>query len=191
MTKIKAVMKGDSRVVTGVVRLAFVNLFSPRPNDDGTPGRYDVCILIDKDDKSTIDCINKAVEAAKARGVKEKWAGKLPKNLLLPLKDGDDREDDQYGGFENCMFLNARSKSRPGIVDKTGAKILDEEELYSGCYALCGLSFFPYDNNSKGVGVSIDNVMKIKDGEALAGKPSAESDFAGVAIDDDEDDDDL
>lgn len=191
MAKIKATMKGETRVVTGLVRLAFVNLFSPRVNDDGTPGRYDVCLLIDKSDKDTIDCINKAVEAAKARGIKEKWAGKLPKNLLLPLKDGDDREDDQYGGFENCMYLNARSKSRPGIVDKHGAQILDEEELYSGCYALCGISFFPYDNNSKGIGVSIDNVMKVKDGESLAGKPTASSDFDGIELDDDDDDDDL
>lgn len=189
---IKAQLKGETRVITGKVRLAFVNLFSPRVNDDGTQGKYDVCILIDKEDKDTIKAINKAVENAQAKGVKEKWAGKLPKKLTLPLHDCDDREDDQYGGFDNVMYLNAKSKSRPAIVDKKLNRILDEEELYSGCYAICAISFYPYAASANnGVGVAIDNVMKIADGEHLAGKPAAESDFEGMNFDDDDEDDDL
>lgn len=188
---IKAQMKGDTRVITGKVRLSFSNLFEPRKNDDGTAGRYDCCLLIDKDDKDTIACINKAIENAKAKGVESKWGGKIPKNLQLPLHDGDEKEDDQYSEqFEGKMFINPKAKSRPGIVDKHGARIIDAEEIYSGCWVVAAISFFPYDaNGNRGVGVGIDNVMKIADGESLAGKPSADSDFAGVAVDDDDDDD--
>lgn len=187
---IEAKMKGDSRVVTGMVRLSFSNLFEPRPTDDGSKGRYDCCLLIDKSDKKTIECINKAIDAAKAKGIKEKWSNKLPKNMQLPLHDGDEKEDDQYSEqFEGKMFINPKSKSRPGIVDKHGAPIIDHEELYSGCYVLAALSFFPYDTNgNKGVGVGIDNIMKVKDGESLAGKPSASNDFEGIDIEDEDDD---
>lgn len=187
---IEAKMKGDSRVITGVVRLSFCNLFEPRVNDDGSKGRYDCCLLIDKSDKTTIACINKAIEAAKAKGVKEKWGNRMPKNFQNPFHDGDEKEDDQYSdSFKGVMYLNPKSKSRPGMVDRHGAPIIDAEELYSGCYIVAALSFFPYDSNgNRGVGVGIDNVMKIKDGESLAGKPSASSDFDGLDIEDDDDD---
>lgn len=187
---IKAQMKGETRVITGKVRLSFSNLFEPRKNDDGTTGRYDCCLLIDKDDKDTINCINKAIENAKAKGVADKWGGKMPKNFQIPLHDGDEKEDDQYSEqFVGNMFINPKSKSRPGIVDKHGARIIDAEEIYSGCWVVAALSFFPYDmNGNRGVGVGIDNVMKLADGESLAGKPSAESDFAGYTDEDDDDD---
>lgn len=186
---IKAQLKGETRVITGKVRLSFSNLFEPRKGDEG--GRYDCCLLIDKSDTDTINCIKKAIEAAKAKGVAGKWNGKMPKNLQLPLHDGDEKEDDQYSDqFEGKMFVNPKAKSRPGIVDKHGARIIDPEELYSGCWIVAAISFFPYDSNgNKGVGVGIDNVMKIADGESLSSKPSADSDFAGIATDDDEDDD--
>ena len=188
---IKAQMKGETRVITGKVRLSFSNLFEPRKNDDGTTGRYDCCLLIDKDDKDTINCINKAIENAKAKGVADKWGGKIPKNFQIPLHDGDEKEDDQYSEqFVGNMFINPKSKSRPGIVDKHGARIIDAEEIYSGCWVVAALSFFPYDmNGNRGVGVGIDNVMKLADGDSLAGKPSAESDFAGYTDEDDDDDD--
>lgn len=54
---------------------------------------------------------------------------------------------------------------------------------------LAALSFFPYEiSGNRGVGVGIDNIMKIKDGESLCGRPGTESDFAGVQFDDDEED---
>lgn len=186
---IKAQMKGEDRVITGLVRLSFVHLFTPRTGDNGEPDKYGVCLLIDKDDKETVRCINKAVEAAKARGLRERWGGKMPKKLMTPLNDGDEREDgrEEYAGK---YYVNAKSKSRPGVVDRNCHRIMDEEEVYSGCYAVCAISFFPYAaTGNNGVGCSIDNVMKVKDGEPLAGKPAAESDFGGVEIPDDDDDD--
>lgn len=191
MAKVTAKMKGESRVITGVVRLSFSNLFEPRKTDDGKPGKYDCCLLIDKEDTDTVKCINKAIENAKAKGVKEKWGNKVPKNLVLPFHDGDEKEDDQYSDqFKGMMFLNPKAKSRPSIVDKHCAPIIDPEELYSGCYIIAALSFFPYDaQGNRGVGVGIDNVMKWRDGESLAGRPSAESDFEGFGGDDDDDDD--
>lgn len=189
MAKITAKMKGDTRVVTGVVRLSFNHLFEPRANDDGTPGRYDCCLLIDKTDEETIKCVNEAIKNAKAKGVTEKWGNKVPANLQTPLHDGDEKEDDQYSSdFVGKMYLNPKSKQKPGMVDKNCAPIMDPEDLYSGCYILAALSFYPYNVNGKrGVGVGIDNVMKIRDGEPLGGRASADSDFGGVQVDDEDD----
>lgn len=185
---IKAKLTNETNVVTGLVRFAFLNVFSPRNNDDGTPGKYDACILIDKKDKDTLAVIREAIDNATKKGLAEKWGGKLPKKFINPLYDGDEREDDQYDGFAGMYYINAKSKSRPGIVDKNLQKIFDEDEFYAGCFGAASLSFFPYDNNSKGVGVALNNLIKLKDGERFGGKPSAESDFEGFeGFEDDED----
>ena len=76
-----------------------------------------------------------------------------------------------------------------GIIDKDRNEILDPDEVYSGSWGRASINFFPYDSNgNKGVGVGLNNIQKLKDGEHLgAARASAEDDFA----DDFNDDDDL
>lgn len=178
---------GD-RIRTGLVRFSFPYLFEPRPNEDGNP-KYELSVLIDKDDKETLDLVNKAIEAAKVRGQQEKWSGKIPKKLMTPLRDGEEKEE--LEGYDGVMFLNTKSKLKPHVVDKYGHEIIDPEELYAGCYGSVSLSFYPYNTNgNNGVGVCLDNVIKLKEGERLGGgKPSAESDFDGIDASEFEDDD--
>ncbi len=182
----------ETHVRTGLVRFSFVSVFEMKHFDDASEDRYMITLLIPKDDKQGLDTINKAIENAKARGIKEKWDGKLPKKLDLPLRDGEEKED--YEGFAECMFINAKSRRRPKVVDKNLNPILDPEDLYSGCYGLAGISFFPYKTAGNcGIGVALDNVMKLKDGEALGGGTSVDTDFGDVDISEfgDDDDDDL
>lgn len=189
MAKIaKQLNTSGDRIRTGLVRFSFPYLFEPRTGDDGTP-KYELSILIKKDDKDTLDLINKGIEAAKVRGQQEKWGGKIPKKLTLPLRDGDEKED--LEGYENVMFINSRSKLKPNVVDKSGHEIIDPEELYAGCYGSVAISFYPYNSNgNNGVGVCLDNVIKLKEGEHLGGgKPSAESDFEDIDLSEFEDDD--
>jgi hypothetical protein len=60
---------------------------------------------------------------------------------------------------------------------------MDPEELYSGAYYRASIRCFAWEHptGGKGVSVALDNVMKIKDGEAFSGKSSASDDFASVA----------
>jgi hypothetical protein len=87
------------------------------------------------------------------------------------------------------MFLNANSKSAPGVVDKALNEIIDKEEFYSGCWGRASINFFPYDSNgNRGIGVGLNNVQKLKDGDRLGGsRASAEDDFDDDFEDDDED----
>jgi Protein of unknown function (DUF2815). len=51
-------------------------------------------------------------------------------------------------------------------------------------YARVTIRFYGYANaGKKGVGCGLGNIMKTRDGEALAGGASAASDFAGVGND--------
>ncbi len=167
----------ETKVVTGVVRLSYVNVYETRVVDDVDSGKYGCAILIPKTDKATIAKINAAVEVAKEDGIKTKWGGKKPVNLKLPLRDGDEDkpEDEAYKGQ---YFINCNSNKQPGMVDAMCKPLIEPGAIYSGCYARVSITFFPFDSQgSKGIAAGLNNIQKIRDGEPLAGGPTAEEDF--------------
>ena len=65
---------------------------------------------------------------------------------------------------------------------------MDEDEIYSGMWALVSVTFFGYDvSGNRGVAVGLNNVMKYKDDERLGGRSSADSDFADIDMEEDDD----
>lgn len=177
-----------TKVITGVVRLSYAHIFTPQPSPDGGEPKYSTSILVPKSDKATIKKIEKAIEAAIELG-KSKWGGKIPKNLKLPLRDGDEeREDDEaYAGH---YFFNASSKQKPGIIDRYGNEIIDSTEVYSGCYVKVSVNFYPFDKNgNRGIAAGLNNILFWEHGEPLGGRARPEDDFANDLINDEEDDD--
>lgn len=177
--------KRDGRkVVFGPVRLSYTHLFSPYA-PDGEKGKYMTNALIPKTEAKTIKAIEEAIAEAKREAVVSKWNGKEPKKLDMPLRDGDDKEDPTYHGH---YYINAKAVTRPGVVDKHRSPITDEEEVYSGVWAVMSVTFYGYDvSGNRGIACGLNNVMKYKDDDRLGGRSSADSDFADW---DDEDDDD-
>lgn len=176
----------DTKVVFGPCRLSYVHVFSKYdPENDGN-GKYMTNVLIPKSEKDTIKALQTAIETAKQAAIVSKWGGKEPKKLDMPLHDGDiDKDDD---AFSDHYYVNAKSNTRPGIVDKNKAPIVDEEEIYSGVWAVVSVSFYGYDKNgNRGVACGLNNIMKFKDDEHLGGRASAETDFGDVNFDDDDD----
>jgi hypothetical protein len=174
--------KPATQVVIGPVRLSYLNAWEPKQiNGKGDP-KYSASIIIDKLDKKSVDIVNKAVEAAKLEG-KAKWGGKIPAKLKLPVRDGDEEREDT--AYENSFFLNASSKTKPGIVDRNRKPIIDQDEVYSGVYAMVSLNFYPFDKEgNKGVACGLNHIMKMKDGEPLAGRISVDDAFSGVEFTD-------
>lgn len=175
-------------MIFGPVRLSYTHLFSKyAPDGDAANGKFMTNALIPKNEKETVKAIRQAMEAAKKAGIAAKWGGKEPKKLDMPLRDGDtDKEDDEtYAGH---YYVNAKCNTRPGIVDKNKSPITDEEDVYSGMWAILSVTFYAYDvNGNRGVACGLNNVMKYKDGERLGGRVSADADFAGLDMEDDED----
>lgn len=179
----------ENKVVFGPCRLSYTHLFNKyAPDGDASNGKYMTNVLIPKSEKETIKAIQAAIEAGKKAAIVSKWGGKEPKKLDMPLRDGDvDKEDDEI--YANAFFVNAKSNTRPGIVDKTKSPIVDEDEMYSGVWAIVSVTFYGYDvSGNRGVACGLNNVMKFKDDERLGGRSSAESDFADVDMDEDDDD---
>ncbi len=174
-----------TKVVTGKVRLSYANISEPRAADDNSTPKYSVSLIIPKDDKATIAAINAAVEEAIAIGKETKWGGKVPANLKMPLRDGDEDRPDDYV-YADAYFVNASSTRKPDLVDLK-KRILEPDEVYSGCYAHVSINFYPYNvSGNRGVGCGLGNIQKVDDGARLGGWSSAEDDFE---FDDDADDD--
>jgi hypothetical protein len=171
-----------TKVVTGKVRFSYANIWEPKSINGGDE-KYSVSLIIPKSDKKTIAAIKVAIEQAKKDGAL-KFGGKVPASLKLPLRDGDvDRADDE--AYKNCYFVNANSKDRPGVVDKNVKSILDQSELYSGCYGRASITFYAFNQNgNKGIACGLQNLQKLVDGEPLSGRSRAEDDFTTAEDDD-------
>lgn len=169
----------SAKVITGKVRLSYVNIFKSRAFKNGQDAKYSVCLLIPKQDKATVQKIRAAIDEAIREGIATKWGGKKPANLKLPLRDGDAERADEAPEYADMFFLNANSDRKPGIVDKDRNEILDPDEVYSGCWGRASINFYPFNSNgNRGVGVGLNNVQKLKDDEHLGATiASADVDF--------------
>lgn len=160
-------------------RWSYVNAWEPKAINGSAP-KYSVSFLIKKDSPDVAK-IQAAIQAAYEEGAaKLKGNGKsIPALSILktPLRDGDaERPDDP--AYAGCYFINANTPTRPGIVDINRQEILERSEIYSGVYGRASISFYAFNSNgNKGIACALNNLQKIKDGEHLGGKPSAESDF--------------
>lgn len=166
-----------TRCMTPIFRASYANVFEPRAAGEDGEARFSISMIFPKDTDLS------EMKACAKEAIKAKWGDKPPKNLHLPFRDGDeDREDDP--AYENSIFVNASSKNKPGLVDAKVKPILDEDEFYSGCYARATVNFFAFDKNgNRGVGVGLNNIQKIKDGDRLDSRKSAEADFEGMEVD--------
>lgn len=167
----------DTKVVTGKVRFSYAHVFEPTAMSEDEPKKYSTAILIPKKDKATVAKIEAAIKVACEEGKNKKFGGKVPGNLKLPLRDGDEEkpDDEVYAGH---WFLNASSTRRPGVVDADRNEIIDKDEFYSGCYGRASINFYAFAGKAKGIAVGLNGVQKLEDGDSLAGGIfNAEDDF--------------
>ena len=156
-------------------RFSYLHCWEPDSVNGGDP-KYSVSAIIPKSDTKTINAIKAAVEQAKKDSI-SKWGGKIPANLKLPLRDGDiDRPDDE--AYANSYFFNANSRQAPQVVDSHVQPILDQSEVYSGCYGKISVTFYGYNSNgNRGIAAGLGNIQKLRDGESLGGRTTAAEDF--------------
>ena len=173
------------KVLTGEVRLSYCNLTTPRAAQQGGEPKYSVTLLIPKTDVATKADIDAAIQAAANEALSKVWNGARPPQLRVPIYDGDGVRPSGVPFGDECKghwVMTASTKNKPQVVgiDNINCE-LAPSDIYSGMYARVTIRFFGYSNSgNKGIGCGLGNVMKTRDGEALAGSASASVDFAGV-----------
>ena len=116
----------NQKFVTPHFRVSYPALFEPDA-PEGQEKKYGVCMLFPKDTD-----ISALKEAAKKAAI-NRWGPDMsdwPKPLRSPFRDGDKDKPDspEYAGM---VFVNARNKRRPGLVDgKKKHSILTTEWQY-------------------------------------------------------------
>jgi hypothetical protein len=177
-----------TKVVSDTCRLSYLHVFKPAAmtNEQGQAvgePKYSVSVIIPKSNTAMVDKIKAAIDTAIQQGITGKWGGKKPANLKLPLRDGDtDRPDNPE--YKDSYFVTASSKTKPNVVGRSKEELI-ESDVYSGMYGRVSMNFYPFNTaGSKGVACGLNHIQKVKDGEPLGGRGSADEDFDVVEDDD-------
>lgn len=164
------------------VRLAFPVLFKAKTvNGEGEPA-FSASFLM----ATNHPAVKKLQDAFEHIG-KEKWGAKWPtvkKEIeskdRTALHDGDTKGD--YAGFPGNLFVSARNKTRPRVIDRDKSPLTAQDgRPYAGCYVHASIELWAQDNAyGKRINASLRGVQFLKDGDAFEG--------GGVASDDEFDD---
>lgn len=172
------------------VRLSFPVLFEAKSvNGEGEPA-FSASFLMAPNHPAVAE-LKAAIEVVG----KEKWGAKwaqVKKEIeakdRTPLHDGDTKGS--YAGFEGNLFVTARNKVRPLVVDRDKSPLTSSDgKPYAGCYVHASIELWAQDNSfGKRINASLRGVQFVKDGEAFAGGGSAsEDDFDDLSVDETED----
>ena len=166
----------SERIVLKNVRLSYPHLFHPE-SFEGQDPKYGCVLIIKKTDPQA-----QAIKEAIIKAGSEKWPGKLtsgkwPSNLHWPLKDGDEKADEnpEYAG---CYFISTTSKNPVVLLDRSKRQLTEADgKLYPGCYVNASLAVASFDAAmKKGVSIFLNGIQYFAEGERLAGH-DATNDF--------------
>lgn len=177
-----------NELVTGECRLSFCNLLEPKAINNVGPLNYSVKILIPKSDQATLAALGKARDVARQNGVTE---GKKPfapfsaaklATMNISLKDGDvDFPDNPECAAHWVINAKTPQDKPPGVLDAKRERITNPTDIYSGMYGRVHIQLYPYDKaGNQGIGISLQNVMKTKDGDPLGGARKRPEDVFGA-----------
>lgn len=176
-----------SKVLTPEFRVSFPNVFEAKVNQLSGKAEYSLVALFPKG--ADLSQLHEAMTKACV----DKWGADKagwPANLRSPLRDQAERAKNVGGkqvmpqGYEEgAMFMNLKSKLRPGLVDQDVVAIIDASAFYAGCWARATINAYAYDQaGNRGVSFGLGNIQKVKDGDPLGGRSRAEDDFAAVTM---------
>ncbi len=171
----------DTQVVTGEVRLSYVNLFEARKiGESDKEAKYSVTILIPKDTpagQKTIADIKAAIKKAAEKGAAKHFGGRVPTNLdvISTLRDGDTATNDmgdlkkiKNPELAGMMYMRLSSKFAPKVLNAQKQEIINPLEVYSGVFGRVSLTLFAYSGDGRrGISAVLNNVMITRDGEPL------------------------
>lgn len=170
-----------ANTMTPEFRVSYPHVFKPQKNDLSGEMEYSLVALFPKGAD-----LSKLKEAAQ-QAIVDKWGAdksKWPSNLRSPFRDQGERKKDGVlpaGYEEGAVFINMKSKQKPGVVDQNVQDIIDETQFYAGCWARATVRAYAYDQKgNRGVAFGLRNIQKLRDGEPLGGRTRPEDDFEPI-----------
>ncbi len=160
------------------VRLAFPDIFEAKTvNGEGDPA-FSATFLMAPDHPAI-----EKIRAAFEKLGKEKWGARwatVKKEIetkdRLALHDGDTKAD--YAGFEGNMYISARNRTRPLVIDRDKSPLtMADGKPYAGCYVHASIELWCQDNNyGRRINASLRGIQFYKDGDAFSGGGAASED---------------
>lgn len=171
-------------LISPVGRVSYPNVFKPaEPMQQGGAKKYQITLLIDKDDPLLAQMKDTAAAAAK-----KKWPNGPPRKPRSPFRDGDERFEEKNGScpeYKGKFFIQFKSPEDrpPQVVDDKNRPITEASgKFYPGCWARVSYTAYAYDQGGNiGVAFALANVQKVRDDEPFDGRSSAEQDFGPPA----------
>lgn len=168
-------------------RLSFPSLFK-KQSFENEAGKFKATFLLPNDDPQIA-----AIDAAIEKVAQEKFGAKASailkathRNDGSALRDGNSKD---YDGYENTLYLAAKSDIRPLVLDRDAKTPLAEEDgkPYAGCYVNASVDIFAYDaGGKKGISAALRGVQFVADGEAFGSSTASVDEFADLAINEEE-----
>lgn len=157
------------KVVTGIVRLLYIRGLSEKSAPPGSERlRYNVNVLIEKDDSFTLGALQKAFDAAKREGREKLWANKAPTTLKFDNFVRDKSEESHHEVWENVYVIVPKTDYEVKLIDKNKENF-DKDNCYDGMNARVSMSLYPYKHESggKGIGIQLNGIQVIPGGEKV------------------------
>lgn len=180
--------KDKQRLITPEFRVSYPHLFKPSGMKGSTP-KYSVTMLFPKNaDLSELKAAMHAAKVAMWGSDKSNW-----KTCESPVVDGDKPKFADKAGYKGHWAIKASTSEdqRPGVIARDGkTPITNAADVYPGCYGRAYIYAYVWEFGSKfGVGLILDHVQKLRDGDAFGGKKPAEQVF--TPFDDGEEEEDF
>lgn len=176
------------RILTGEFKVIFPNVLTPKENDRGDEVYSLTMLFGDAENNAELKRLkNYCIKFAKENMSPDELKKLRSKGLFkMPFKDGNEKDTEKYPYYENAALCEAKSRFRPAIIDKKGRELITEDDFYAGCVARAQVSAYIWSyKNKKGVGLNIDAVLKVSDGEKLGGSAPSANDIFKDFIDSD------
>lgn len=188
------------KVRTPEGRASFPNLFEAKKvNETDKKAKFSTQILfrVEATPESTkaqepVVNINELQEAVRRCITNEfgpREGGKWPQfgdgsagTLKLPFRSGEEpTKKDQPGYGKGVVFIQATTETKPGIVGPDLNPLSLPHELKGGDYIKATVNAYYWKYMGKqGVSFGLQNVQKVRDGEAFGNRTSADKDFDAI-----------
>ena len=167
--------------VQGIVSYPF--LFKPKRNNLSGKDEFSVDILFSK--KADLKVLNDAINTA----IEKKFGNdksKQPKNISLPIKDGDAKGTPEYEGmFYITAKAAADGNNKIVLCDNNLQPLQHESDIQGGDTVNVKVQVYAYDNIKKGVSCGLLGVQLVRKTDTpFNGRPrKAEDMFESFADD--------